>query len=109
MPNVLHFNAQIVAMGIAMWDEMAASLQGSWAEAAAEIEAHIAAAPWGNGAEGVRFQEALMRNGGPPMMIRNGHHVVKQVVEVGPTMRDVISDTMAADQAEAHRIKDLFI
>ncbi|WP_113700410.1 hypothetical protein [Nonomuraea lactucae] len=103
----VRFSERTVATGIGIWDEMAADLKKEWEEAVAEIEGHIAAAPWGQGAEGVRFHEALMRGGGPMRMIRAGRQIIEQIEAMGPTMRVTISNSVAADQAEAERIKKL--
>ncbi|MEU8248779.1 hypothetical protein [Nonomuraea sp. NPDC048916] len=107
MRDGVYFSERAVAAGINVWNDMATNLKKEWDAAASEIEGHVAAAPWGRGAEGIRFQEALMRSGGPLQMIRSGQRVIDQIVKAGPTLRDTIGNSVATNQAEAARIKKL--
>ncbi|MDF2711162.1 MAG: hypothetical protein K0R62_6814 [Nonomuraea muscovyensis] len=109
MRDGVRFSERLCATGISMWGEMVSDLKKEWDEAVTEIEGQVAAAPWGGGAEGVRFQQALLKSGGPMKMVQTARRVLGQIEAAGPTMRDTISISVAADDFEAERIKQLLM
>ncbi|MFI7440489.1 hypothetical protein [Nonomuraea indica] len=109
MRDGVRFNEQLCATGISMWGDMAAALKKEWEEAVAEIEGCVAAAPWGGGAEGIRFHQALLKSGGPAKLCQTARRVLGNIERTAPTMRDTISISVAADEYEAERIKRLLM
>ncbi|GGO77451.1 hypothetical protein [Nonomuraea cavernae] len=107
MHNGVRFSERTVAAGIGVWKDMAGVLKKEWDSAASEIEDHMSAAPWGQGMEGLQFQAALMRSGGPLQMVRSGREIIDQIVQAGSTLHLTISNSVATDQAEAARINRL--
>jgi hypothetical protein len=107
MRDGVYFSRPTVAIGLGIWDEMASGLKEEWEGAFAEIEGHLAAAPWGQGTEGASFLLALLRGGGPQQMIRTGRENLKRTEAISPTMRETISRSVATDEAEAARIRQL--
>ncbi|MFG3440851.1 hypothetical protein ACGF0J_26650 [Nonomuraea sp. NPDC047897] len=109
MRDGVRFNEELCATGISMWGEMVSDLKKVWDEATAEIEGHVAAAPWGGGIEGIRFHQALLKKGGPLKMCQVARRVLGDIEEAAPTMRETIAISVAADDFEAERIKRLLM
>lgn len=109
MINGVLFSERVVATGISVWADMATDLKKEWDAASSEIKGHVAAAPWGRGAEGQAFLRALMRTGGPLQMVESGKRTIDEIVKAGPTLRETIGNSVATDQAEAARIKRMLI
>ncbi|MEV4376565.1 hypothetical protein [Streptosporangium sp. NPDC049644] len=90
-----------VERGMSQWDVMSGDLEKFCTPQMTRIMDLLEAAPWGGGTEGRAFQEALIRNGGPRLLLFNGAHTIQQIVEAGPRLRQTLGNSLGTDAAIA--------
>ncbi|MEV8633408.1 hypothetical protein AB0395_17275 [Streptosporangium sp. NPDC051023] len=90
-----------VYRGVSEWDTTAQDMNRSYSRLMARIVELNAAAPWGDGAEGLAFRESYMQGGGPNVLLSNGSHVVQQIIEAGPRLLRTFDNSFGTDAAHA--------
>ncbi|WP_030915953.1 hypothetical protein [Streptosporangium amethystogenes] len=94
----------MVKRGLSEWDVTSGELEKFYASQMTRIADLIEAAPWGDGTEGRAFKQSFLRDGGPRLMLFNGSHIVQQIVEAGPRLRETLGNSLGTDQAIAEDI-----
>ncbi|MGR6919091.1 hypothetical protein ACU635_32995 [[Actinomadura] parvosata] len=86
-----------VDRGMSAWAATADEVSRTLPRLAGEIETHLAAAPWGSGAEGQAFYQAHFRDGGPIELINQCKRLAEEIVDAGDRLRKAIDNTRQTD------------
>jgi hypothetical protein len=87
--------------GVSQWNVMSGDLEQFYARLAAQITELNAASPWGGGTEGIAFHQSYIRDGGPDATLSKGADTVRQIVDVGPRLRQTFENSLGTDAAHA--------
>ncbi|MEV4803070.1 hypothetical protein AB0K18_23935 [Nonomuraea sp. NPDC049421] len=87
----------VVDRGMSAWSTTAEEVGKSLPKLAADVEAHLSTAPWGDGTEGMAFYRAHLAEGGPYEMINQCKRLAEQVVDAGDRLRAAIDNTLETD------------
>ncbi|MEV4172964.1 hypothetical protein [Nonomuraea sp. NPDC049709] len=92
----------VVDRGISQWSTMAEELEKALPQLTAEVEACLATAPWGPGAEGDAFCQAHFRDNGPMEMLTQCTRLARGITDAGDRLRQAIDNTLQTDADIRH-------
>ncbi|WP_336204536.1 hypothetical protein [Nonomuraea sp. LPB2021202275-12-8] len=89
----------MVDHGLSQWSTMAEDLERTLSGRIAQVVEALAAAPWGDGAEGKAFKAAHFRDGGPDHMLTQCAQIAKEIPDAGDRVRKSVDNTLRTDAA----------
>ncbi|NUW32341.1 hypothetical protein HTZ77_12995 [Nonomuraea sp. SMC257] len=88
---------QVVELGISQWSTMAEDWEQEAPQLMAAVSEALAAAPWGNGVEGLQFKTAHFNGGGPNQMLTQCAELTTQITDAGERLRTTVDNTLHAN------------
>jgi hypothetical protein len=86
-----------VDRGISEWSTMAEDLERDSSGLINQVKEALAAAPWGDGAEGEAFRAAHFRNDGPNRMLTQCAQLTKEIADAGTMVCKAVDNTLQTD------------
>ncbi|GAA2664760.1 MULTISPECIES: hypothetical protein [Nonomuraea] len=92
--------------GVSVWNTTVTDMEVTYHERMAEIEELHAAAPWGDGTEGLAFHRSYLGDGAPTTLLDNGKHTIRQLADLGPRVRKGVENLVGTDTAIAENVRN---
>ncbi|GAA3149383.1 hypothetical protein [Nonomuraea roseoviolacea] len=90
---------QVVELGLSQWTTMAEDWEREAPQLMAAVSEALAAAPWGDGIEGLQFKAAHFNGDGPNQMLTQCVDLTTQITDAGERLRTTVDNTLYANAA----------